>query len=144
MIKLTESQKFDIISILKDLAAIDRNFDLLEAIRIRLIGLKMDLHANKIDEALAEDYETLVQIKKRLESFTDDTAKKYLYQQCLLLLMADGNIGDHEKEMIDEIRDTLGLDISFHESVLTWVEEGMQWEAKGQELVGGALSDNSF
>jgi len=113
---------------LRDLASLDREFDLLEAVRIRLIGLKMDLHAAKIDECMAEDTEPLDKIRKRLERFKDENQKKYLYQQCLLLLMADGKISEVEKSAMDEIRTDLGIDPKTHQQILSWVEEGMKWE----------------
>ncbi len=141
MIQLSESQKYHIIAILRDLASVDRNIDLLEAIRIRLIGLKMDLHAAKIDEALAEDLESIDGVKKRLENFPALEQKKYLYQQCVLLLLANRELTGEERKALDEVRRTLGLDDGYHRQVVDWVEEGMAWERRGEDLVGGALAD---
>ncbi|HQH73518.1 MAG TPA: hypothetical protein PK360_15700 [bacterium] len=143
MLRLTESQKHDVIRTLRDLASLDREFDLLEAVRIRLIGLKMDLHAAKIDECMAEDTEPLDKIRKRLERFKDENQKKYLYQQCLLLLMADGKISEVEKSAMDEIRTDLGIDPKTHQQILSWVEEGMKWEKRGEELAGGPLEGDA-
>lgn len=136
MSKLSEDQKYQIITILRDLAAIDRNFDLLEAVRIRLIGLKMDLHAAKIDEALSEDFESLDSIIKRLEIFEDEAHKKYLYQQCVLLLLANNEITSEEQKSIDQIQAALSIDQDFHQQVMDWAKQGMAWEEQGQQLTG--------
>ncbi len=136
MSKLSEDQKYQIITILRDLASIDRNFDLLEAVRIRLIGLKMDLHAAKIDEALSEDFESLESIKKRLELFEDEAQKKFIYQQCVLLLLANNEITSEEQKSIDAIQTALSIDPGFHDQVMDWAKEGMAWEEKGQQLTG--------
>jgi hypothetical protein len=136
MSKLSEDQKYQIITILRDLASIDRNFDLLEAVRIRLIGLKMDLHAAKIDEALSEDFESLDSIIKRLEIFEDEAHKKYLYQQCVLLLLANNEITSEEQKSIDQIQAALSIDQDFHQQVMDWAKQGMAWEEKGQQLTG--------
>ncbi len=141
MIKLSELQKYHVICILKYLASEDRNFDLLEAIRIRLIGLKMDLHADKIEEAIAEDYEPFDILKKRFQDFEDEAQKRFLYQQCILLLLADGSISDIEQNAIDAIHNELGLGGDFHSRVLEWAKEGLEWEKRGEELVGGPLTD---
>jgi len=143
LLRLSESQKHDVIRILRDLASLDREFELLEAVRIRLIGLKMDLHAAKIDECMAEDAEPLDKIRKRLERFKDENQKKFLYQQCLLLLMADNKISEVEKSAMDEIRTELGIDNKTHQQILSWVEEGMKWEKKGEELAGGPLEGDA-
>lgn len=141
MIKLSEFQKYQIITILRDLAAVDRNFDLWEAVRIRLIGLKMELHAAKIDEALAEDFENLDSIKKRLENFQTAEQKKYLYQQCVILMITNREISQEEQKAIDAIRAALGLDDDFHRQIMEWANEGIAWEKRGETLVGGKLVD---
>ena len=139
MIKLSESQKYDVIRILRNLASLDWNFNQAEAARIRMIGLKMDLHVNKIDEALAEDFEDIGGIQTRLKRFEEESQQKFLYQQCLLLLMADRKISTEEREAIEGIRPALGLDQAFHEQIMAWVEEYATWEQRGEELVGGPL-----
>ncbi len=139
MIKLSESQKYDVIRILRNLASLDWNFNQAEAARIRMIGLKMDLHVNKIDEALAEDFEDIGGIQTRLKRFEEESQQKFLYQQCLLLLMADRKISTEEREAIEAIRPALGLDQAFHEQIMAWVEEYATWEQRGEELVGGPL-----
>ncbi|RJP22198.1 MAG: hypothetical protein C4527_22160 [Candidatus Omnitrophota bacterium] len=139
MIRLSESQKYSIICILRDLAALDRNFGLLEAVRIRLIGLKMDLHQNKIEEAMCEDFEDLNGIKKRLDEFPDGVQRRFLYQQCLLLVMADRDLGEMEKQAIEEIRKSLGIRDDMHEKIVQWVLDGMNWEKHGEELIGGVV-----
>lgn len=139
MIKLSESQKFSIICILRDLAAIDREFGLLEAIRIRLIGLKMDLHQDKIEEAMHEDFEDVNGIKKRLDEFPEEAHRKFLYQQCLLLVMSDRDLSEVEQHAIDEIRRALQIDEEIHNTLVEWVMEGMNWEKRGEELVGGSV-----
>jgi len=139
VIKLSESQKYDVIRILRNLASLDWNFNQAEAARIRMIGLKMDLHVNKIDEALAEDFEDIGGIQTRLKRFEEESQQKFLYQQCLLLLMADRKISTEEREAIEAIRPALGLDQAFHEQIMAWVEEYATWEQRGEELVGGPL-----
>ena len=127
------------IRILRNLASLDWNFNQAEAARIRMIGLKMDLHVNKIDEALAEDFEDIGGIQTRLKRFEEESQQKFLYQQCLLLLMADRKISTEEREAIEAIRPALGLDQAFHEQIMAWVEEYATWEQRGEELVGGPL-----
>lgn len=141
MPRLSEAQKYHIVCILRTLASLNRNFELSEAIEIRRAGLAMDLSLARVDEALAEDFETFEQLKKRLAAFESDFEKKYLYQKCLLLLMADREISPEEEEMTASIRAELGLDEAYHQRVLEWVREGMEWRKRGEELAGGALED---
>lgn len=141
MLKLSEFQKYQVVTILRDLAAVDRNFDLMEAVRIRLIGLKLNLHASKIDEALAEDFENLDSIKKRLENFPTGEQKKFLYQQCVLLLTTNREITDTERKAMDDVRVALSLDEDFHRQIFDWANEGMAWEKRGEDLAGGSLAD---
>ncbi len=140
MIALSEFQKYQIITILRDLASIDREFDLLEAVRIRLIGLKMDLHAAKIDEAMAEDIENLESVKKRLDAFQAEEQKKFLYQQCVLLLLTNRETTPEEIKAMEEIRQTLSLDKDFHQRISDWAKEGIDWEKRGEEMVGGEIA----
>ena len=141
MIKLSEFQKYQIVTILRDLASVDHNIDLMEAVRIRLIGLKMDLHAAKIDEALADDLETMDALIKKLEAFETDEQKKFLYQQCVLLMISNREIAPEEQNAIDQIRSALMLDDAFHNSIMEWAKESMAWEQKGEQLVGGPIAD---
>ena len=141
MITLSESQKFQILCILRDLASVDHNLELVEAIRIRLIGLKMDLHEDTIEEALAEDIRDIAATLKCLAFFTQPEQKKYLYQQCLLLLMADREISGVEADAMEAIRVGLSLDRAFHDQIVAWVREGMEWERRGEDLVGGSLEE---
>ncbi len=104
MISLSEHKKYLLITILRDLAALDREFGLLEAVRIRLIGLKMDLYASKIEEAMHDDFEDLNSIKKRLDEFNLVSEKLFVYQQVLMLLMADRDLSEVEQNAADEIR----------------------------------------
>ena len=139
MFKLSEKQKYDLITILKDLALHDRNFNSLESVRIRMAGLKMDLQAAKIDEALYEDTESLENVLEKLSVFQTEEEKKFTYQQCLLLLMADREISEGEKEALSQIQTALNIDQSTHQALLQWVQEGMDWEKKGEQIVGGQL-----
>ncbi len=137
MSHLSESQKYTLLRLLKDLASVDRNFNLKEATRIRLIGLRLDLHPEKISEALGEDFEA---ISKHLKHFEDPAQRKYVYQQCLLLLHSDREFSEEEQKAANEIKETFQLVQSFHEQVVNWVKEGMEWEQRGQELVGESPS----
>ncbi|MGC9327898.1 MAG: hypothetical protein ACP5I1_09715 [Candidatus Hinthialibacter sp.] len=136
MISLSEFQKYQLITILRDLASIDHNIDLLEAVRIRLIGLKMDLHADKIEEALYDDLESMDSIKKRLEHFSTEEQQKYLYQQCVLLMVSNREITPEEENAIQELRGALRLDEDFHQQIMAWCQEGMDWEKRGEKLIG--------
>jgi len=136
---LTESQKYELLCLLKDLASVDRNFNLKEATRIRLIGLRLDLHPEKISEALAEDYQP---VSKHLEHFDDPVQRKFVYQQCLLLLMSDREISDEEQKAAQEIKEHFQLDQLFHDQVMSWVKEGLEWEQKGEQLTGASFSES--
>ncbi|MBN2326585.1 MAG: hypothetical protein JXR73_05470 [Candidatus Omnitrophica bacterium] len=136
MTSLSEFQKYQLITILRDLASVDHNIDLLEAVRIRLIGLKMDLHADKIDEALYDDLESMDSIKKRLEHFHTEEQQKFLYQQCVLLIASNREISPEEQSAMQELREALRLDEDFHHQIMAWCQEGIEWEKRGEMLVG--------
>lgn len=135
MIKLSEHQKYLVICILKDLALQDRDFNSFEAIRIRMVGLKMDLNASKIDEALYEDTQSLEQVIETLAQFETDEQRKFVYQQCLLLMLADRELHPNELEAMNRLQTALNIDKETHNKIKAWVEEGMEWEKRGEALV---------
>ncbi len=140
MIKISEEKKYTILCILKDLALHDRNFNNLEAIRIRKVGLKMDVHASRIDEALYEETNSLYEVLDKMNEFQDNTEKKFLYQQCLLLLMSDRDINEEEKDAMKQIQAALDIDNETHQRFYQWVQEGIEWEKRGEELVSEPIS----
>ncbi|MEW6237868.1 MAG: hypothetical protein AB1656_20975 [Candidatus Omnitrophota bacterium] len=142
MLKLSENQKYILIRLLKDLALQDRNFDGLEAIRIRTIGLKMDMAMAKIDEAFYEDFQTVEQILDSLGRFETAEQKNFVYQQCASLLMSDRKISSEEQSTLEQLRQALAIGEEKHRQILTWVQEGMEWEKRGEELAGGSLEDS--
>lgn len=134
---LSESQKYTLLTLLKDMAAADRNIKHVEATRIRLLGLKLDMTPEKISEAISEVYRP---ITEQLDAFEDEGQKKFVYQQCSLLLSADNEISPEELEVMRTIQEHFQLDPEFCENVKGWVKEGQEWERKGQELAGWSPS----
>ncbi len=132
MKSLSESQKFELIRLLKDLAGADHNFNLQEANRIRIAGFQLDLTENKINEAMCEDYQPL---KTYFDTFTEPEQQRFVYQQALWLLMADEECNAEEDEQLAQLRTAFQLDLAFHNKVKEWVQEWLDWKKRGHVLI---------
>lgn len=138
MSPLSESQKYTLLRLLKDLASADRNIDFAEVTRIRILGLKLDLTPEKIGEAIAEDY---TPVTEHLQHFTQPDHQRFVYQQCLLLLLADRSYEAVEQEALAPVREAFEISNEFHQRAMKWVHEGLDWEKRGLEMAGGGFSE---
>lgn len=67
--------------------------------------------------------------------FTNDVQKKFFIREAIELSCIDNNYADKERALVYKFADELGISASSVESLEKWVEEGISWKKRGDELI---------
>lgn len=65
----------------------------------------------------------------------DERLKRIFLAEMLLLMLADGNYFDEEKQIADEVRQLFGLDEATYDQFKSWAEQMNKLKVEGMKLI---------
>ena len=67
--------------------------------------------------------------------FANDVQKKFFIREAIELSCIDNNYADKERALVYKFAGELGISASSVEALEKWVEEGIIWKTRGDELI---------
>ena len=129
---LNENEKEVFLGMAYNLATVDGNY--CDAEKTVISGYCQELQYTFDEETMIKPMETLIQIVKE---HSDDKVKKIFVFELIGLVMADGNYGDDEREMLGKMMAECGIEESFAEKCENIVSEYIEFQTRINQLVLG-------
>lgn len=93
----------------------------------------LSLNENEAKE-IASSFNEKLNYKELLSQVKEPWLKKLLFRRIIAAVLLDGNVAQSERDFLTQTGEIFGWSNDFVNEYVKWMQEGIVWEKKGEEL----------